>query len=169
MKRSGFTVMELVIGLAVAAILVTVSAAMFQAGIKTYSYTARQNAALKAATTAFDGQGSVEGIVRAAHAASSVGGLSTTSLVLVSTDTTTTFSFSGTTLTQASTATYILSTDISSVTYSYYNIDAATGRLVTSPTASSATLVTAYLKVNGLMGTQKTYSFFTGAQLRNHQ
>ena len=168
MNRKGVTVIELVIALAVGATVAIVTAALFKAGLKTFQYTARQNAALYSATTAFDGDGNNHGMVWMTHAAQSVSALTSTKLIVVSAASVpTVFSISGGKLYKVSISTHIQATDVSSMTITYYNMDTS-GLIAESTVASSATFATFLLQVSGLTGTQKTYNFFTGAQLRNH-
>jgi hypothetical protein len=56
-----------------------------------------------------------------------------------------------------------------SLSLNYYNMSSATGRIIVSTAASSASLVTMTLVYQGLTTPPKTFTFFSGASMRNHQ
>lgn len=170
-NRKGFTIAELTVGVACAAVISLVSAGLFKAGVSTYNYTIRQNSVLIAAANSLSGDGSRLGILSSTRQAKDVGSLSATTLVLVSTaGATTTFALSGENLNRTENSlTTQLATGISTVTYRYYNLNPSTGLIMESTAAVSAAMVTANLVVKGKYATQRNYLFYGAARLRNHQ
>ncbi len=171
MNRRGFTVPEMAVGIACAAVISLVSAGLFKAGVGTYNYTVRQNAALLAGSNALSGDGSRSGILASARQAKSVSALSSTSLVLLSTAAAaTSFALSSENVTRTENGiTSQLAAGVSTMTFRYYNINAGTGLIMESTAAVNASLVTAHLNVKGRYSAQRTYVFFGAARLRNHQ
>lgn len=167
MNRRGFSVVELIIGIAVASVIAIVSASLFKAGIKTYRYTARQTVALAAGVSAMRGSGSREGMILASRSAQYVQALDAGQLaVRTSTGVVSTYMLSGGNLMRGlSTGTTVtLAADVSALAVNYYNI-AATGLIVESTVAANATMATFKVTVKGLSGSR---DFFSGASLRNH-
>ena len=169
LRRPGITLIELAVGIAVAAVVGLVSAGLFKAAIKTYNYTYRETNALSGARKAFDGSGSRSGIIWTGRSAASVQSLSSSSLALIPPDkSTATFFVSNLNLYQLRLGAQTLQGPaISSASFSYYNLDAA-GRVMVATSPASATFVTALLKMTGSGPNNKTYISFSGAQLRNH-
>jgi hypothetical protein len=162
--------MELMVGLSVAATLGLITAMLVKAGFKTYLTASRQTAALQSGSAALKGNASHMGLITAARGAVTVSGLSTSDLILVSTSgATTSFFISTNTLRQVPStgASYTLASDASGLTVSYYNMSSA-GLIIQSTVDVNATLVTALLSVKGVNNGNKTYYFYGGAKLRNH-
>lgn len=170
MNRKGFTVPELVIGIACAAVIGLVSTALFKAGVTTYNYTIRQNSILISASNALSGNGAKTGILSSARQSKDISALNTSSLVLLSTaSNTTTFALAGENMTRTENgATVQLATGVSTVTFRYYNL-AASGLIMVSTAANTASLVTTNLVVKGKFAKQRDYIFYGAARLRNHQ
>ena len=169
MRPRGFTLVEAMLGIAVAAVVGLVSARLFQAGLKTYQFSVRQGAALAAGAAAMRGEGARQGMLPTARAAKYVQSLSATSLALVSpTSVVTTFYVSSGTLlrTQSPGTTLALVSDVGPLSVNYYNIDGA-GLIAESTVTALATMVTFSLGVKGLPSSGPNI-LFSGAQLRNH-
>ncbi len=169
LSRSGFTLMELVIGIAVAAVVGLVSAGLFKAGLKTYNYSYRQTSVLAGARRALSGSGSLPGVIWAAQSASSVTALSGSSLTLAPPSASSiTYQVSGGNLYQTTSGVRTLqSVSVSSAVFSYYNLDSS-GLIMVSTLAANATFVTMQLTLTGKSANDRTYNFLGGAQLRNH-
>jgi Tfp pilus assembly protein PilV len=167
---AGFTMLEALLGIAVASIIALASAGLFKAGIMTYNYTARQNDILENARKALSGDASKRGLLWAARTAPTVQALNANTLVVADVGgvTSTTFSLTSQNLnyTNAS-GTFKLADKITAISFAYYNIG-PDGRIQVSTAATSATLVTASLTLTGKNASQREYKAFSGARLRNH-
>lgn len=169
MSSRGATMVELIVGIAVAAVISLVSASLFRAGTKVYTHTMRQNAVLADASKALDGQGSTVGMLWATRRSMRVSALNGGSLVLLSTGSvTTTFSLAGGKLWDTTgSVTTKLADNVTDLGVNYYTVDGATGLVSESSSAVSASFVTVGLTMSGYNVAQTTYSFFSGARLRN--
>jgi len=170
MRSAGFTFLELLLGVALTAILGVVSARLLQAGLKTYSYTARQAVALSTGAAALRGEGTRPGLVVTARSAKTISSLSPTSLVVTSPSAVvTTFTVSNGALTRTSSLGSLVfqASGVEPLAVNYYNIDGA-GLIVESTVAAWATMATFNLNVRGLPGSSRSYNLFSGVGLRNH-
>lgn len=167
----GFSLPELVVGLATAGVIALVTASLMKAGIMTYNYTMRQNIMLAATRNALGGLGSLGGINQNGRGAYQVTAMNSANITVVAPGGASSNYFvsgdnmyqdrSGSTVKQAETVT--------SMTMNYYSIHPDTGLIMASTEAARASMVTALLTIQGKTATQKTYKFFSGAQLRNFQ
>lgn len=170
MKDRGFTLIELLVGLATAAIIAAVSAQVMKAGLMTYHYSVRQNEALTRTRRALGGEGASTGLLRAGRAASAVDVLSVSSAAVVSAPSAvvTSYYVAGDGLYRSQAGAVALQAGaITSLTVGYYNMNAS-GQIQVSSAASSATLVTALVTLQGKTDKQRNYRLFSGASLRNH-
>jgi hypothetical protein len=158
--------MELMMGVAIAAVLALVVSGIFKAGILTSRYSLSQTQILSEARTALIGSGRIKGMLWQVQEGSSFSTLSSTSLAVgYASAASISFRLSGKNLLQSQLGVdQKVTTGISSMTFSYYNLD-STGRIMESTDAASAALVTATLVFPGERS--KSYNFFTGAALRN--
>ncbi|MBI3548224.1 MAG: hypothetical protein HY078_04130 [Elusimicrobia bacterium] len=166
----GFTVLELIVGLVTAGVIAIVSAKMIQAGIATYNYTVRQNYILTNTREALMGKGSKTGILWSTQIANKTQSLPATSINVISSGSiVTAYALSGTNLERTYNAGTPgkLAEKLSTIDVHYYNINSATGLILESTAAVSASMVTVQLKMNGYQQ-QRSYEFYSGAQLRNH-
>lgn len=165
-SRRGFTLMELMMGVAIASVLALVVSGIFKAGILTSRYSLSQTRILSEARAALIGTGRIKGVLWQAQEGSSFMTLSSTSLAVgYASAASISFRLSGLDLLQSQLGVdQKAATGISSMTFSYYNLDAA-GRIMESTAAASAALVTAAVVLPGDRG--KNYNFFTGAALRD--
>lgn len=165
----GLTLVEFAVGIAIASVVGLVTAGLFKAGILTYQYTVLQNTALTAARQALLGEGRRRGMLWTLQEARSVGSLSASSLTVSPP--------------QESQATYLVKGErllkvqlgveneqakgVSSLQVSYYSLDGQ-GRIITSASEATASLITVAVSLKGWRPSQKAYSFYSGAVLRNH-
>lgn len=165
-SRRGFTLMELMMGVAVSAVLALVIAGLFKTGILTARYSLGQTRVLSEARAGLMGAGKVKGVLWQTQEASSFSTLSSTSLALgYAGAAAISFHLSGQTLLQSQLGVdQTAAVGVSTMTLAYYNLDAA-GHVMESTAAASAALVTAEIVLPGDRG--KNYSFFTGARPRN--
>lgn len=166
--RSGFSLVELLIGVVTASVLALVTAQLFRIGMQTYLSTMRQDQALSVIRQALGAEGSQVGLTWSSRGAHAVQSLSASSLAIHASTSTavTTFTTSGGTLwkTDAS-GTSKLADRVASLAVNYYNLDGS-GRVVESTAAAAAALVTVRLTMTVVPG-QKSYESFSGALLRN--
>jgi len=153
-------------GVAIASVLALVIAGIFKAGVLTSRYSLAQTRILSEARAALIGTGKIKGVLWQTQEASSFSTMSSTSLALgYAGAASITFRLSGKDLLQGQLGVdQKVTTGISSIAFSYYNVDAA-GLIMESTAAASAALVTASVALPGERG--KSYTFFTGASLRN--
>ena len=165
----GFTVVELLMGLAVSGVVALVASGLFKAGLLTFHYAVRQNHALTAGRKALAGDGSRHGMVWMSQGAASVAGLDASSLAVSPPGAlSTTFHVHGEGLYRSQLDVPVMHAEgVSAVALHYYNLDDG-GRIVASTAPASASLVTALVSVHGKSPRRKTYHFFSGARLRNH-
>lgn len=166
--KRGVTLIELLIAMTTAVTIATAATLLFKVAIRTYQTTARQTLALGSIRNALAGNGSSPGMLEAARLGKTLSSLGGSPLVVLSTSgVSSTFSLSGTDLYRADSAgSTVLAGSISTMTFGYYNMNAS-GLIMQSTAAASATMVTAQVTLTGT-GTQKTYVSFGGARLRNH-
>ena len=138
-NNRGTTLVELVLGMAVMAVIGGVVLGLFGAGLKSFRYTLRQTFVLTVSRRAFEGDGPLRGMIWAGRNAGSAQDLSPTGLNGIP--------------------------HLTLLQTNYYNVDEQ-GHVVESANASEATMVTALIQTQA--PGPKTYSFFSGAQLRNH-
>ena len=168
--KSGYTLLELVVGLAAAGIVAMATALLFKAGIVTYNYNIQQNAALSSARDAFNkASGGRSGMLWSSQSAQAVQSLSATSLAVISTSAvTTSYTLTNGTLIRAGGggSTMPQAASISALAVNYYNM-ASSGLITESTAAASASMVTALMSVVG-NDKWRTYYMFSGTRLRNH-
>lgn len=165
-SRRGFTLVELMVGIAISAVLALVIAGLFKAGLLTARYSLGETQVLSQARAGLIGTGKIKGVLWQTQEASSFSTLSSTSLALgYAAAASISFQLSGRSLLQSQLGVdQALASGISTMTFAYYNLDAA-GRVMESTAAESAALVTAEIVLPGDRG--KNYAFLTGARLRN--
>jgi hypothetical protein len=158
--------MELMMGVAISAVLALVIAGLFKSGLLTARYSLGQTRILSEARAGLMGAGKVKGVLWQTQEASSFSTLSSTSLALgYAAAAAISFHLSGRTLLQSQLGVdQTAAVGVSSMTFAYYNLDAS-GRIMESTAAATAALVTAEIVLPGDHG--KNYSFFTGARPRN--
>ncbi len=172
MNRRGMTLIELLVGMATAAILVGVCAKVIQLGVVTYGYASRQNASLTKTRKAMTGDGVRAGILGSSREGYAFASLQTSSVSILSSSTpiVTMYYVANGNLNRSRSGTTIVQADgVNSLALNYYM---ATGGLISSTTnVSSATMVTALVTVGTgtASSAQKPYALYTGARLRNHQ
>jgi prepilin-type N-terminal cleavage/methylation domain-containing protein len=169
MKR-GMTLLELMVGLVTAAIIAGVCAKVLQLGIMTYNYSVRQNESLTRTRKAMAGDGARFGVLWAGRGANSFSGISASSVAVVSSSASvvTEFYVTGGNLYRTMSGTTILQADaVTALALNYYNVDSS-GLIMQSTTPALATMATAIVTVKGNSNSQKTYTLFSGAKLRNH-
>lgn len=166
--RRGFTLVELTVAAATAGVIALVSALLFKAAFVTYMYTLNQGLALASARGSLSGDGSRFGILWESQSGDAVSALTDDELTVVSSATTTRFHLSGGGLykTRSGVST-LLADSVDGLTVNYYNLDAS-GLIMESTSAASASLVTALLDMRGNAANDRTYRFYSGARLRNH-
>lgn len=164
----GFSLVELIVAAATAALIALVSAMLFKAAFVTYVYTVNQSAALAAARGAISGDGSRLGLLWETQSSDAVSALTADELTAVASTDTIRFHLSDGDLykTRAGVTTK-LADDVDSLAINYYNVNAS-GLVVESTAANSASLVTALVTMRGNGANDKTYRFYSGARLRNH-
>ena len=163
------TLIELLVGLVTAVIIAGICAKVLQLGIMTYTFSARQNAFLSQVRKAVAGDGAHLGLLWEGRGSTSFSALSAVSMAVVSSDSVNTSFFiaNGNLYRTKATDTVIQASGINSLSLNYYNMSAA-GVIMTSTAPESATLATALVTMQGNSNTQKTYTLFSGARLRNH-
>lgn len=156
-------------GITIASVIGLVCAGLFRAGLKSYNYSYRQTRVLYSARKAMSGDGPRLGMASAAQMASSVDSISTATLTVTPAgDFSTTFSSERGGLYMARLANKSLQAEaVTSLKAAYYNIDAATGRIMASTAPVSAELVTVQVTMKGAHGGEHTYNFFSAALARN--
>jgi len=161
------TLVELVMGLVIIAVIAGIITGLFKAGIKSFHYTLRQTLVLANARKAFDGDGSAHGLLWQAREAGSVNTLGASTLHVDSP--------------QGFPVQYTLSDGVlwniqrgdqteqakavTAMQTKYYHMSDQ-GIITESVDASSATLITVFLQMEAPR--KKSYSFFSGGQLRNY-
>lgn len=165
----GFTLVELLMGLAVSGVVALVVSGLFRAGLLTFNYAVRQNRALTAGRMALSGDGARHGMVWMSQGAASLAGLDASSLAVSAPGALpTTFHVRGEDLYRSQLDVPVRHAEgVGAVALNYYNLDDA-GRIVESTAPASAALVTALVSVHGKNPRRKAYHFFSGARLRNH-
>jgi len=170
MNRRGVTLIELMVGVATAVIIAAVSATLLKAGLMTYTYSVRQNEALTRARKALGNEGAATGVLRGSRTAYALSELNAAQVTVTATTaaTITSYYVSGGGLYRSVAGTPALHAEgITSLTVNYYNLNAS-GLIVESTAAASATLVTARVTLRGKTAQQKDYHLFSGTLLRNH-
>jgi hypothetical protein len=171
MNKRGFTLLELLVGLVTATVIGAVTAQIMKAGIMTYNFSVRQNAAMTRTRKALGGMGSATGIMPESRAAVSFAGIngSTVSVVSSSNSVVVSYYVAGSNLLRSKTgSTIVLSDEVTRLSVNYYNMDAVTRLIRVSSAASLATLVTSSVTLKGNSSRQKDYYLYSGALLRNH-
>lgn len=172
MNRRGFTIIELMAGLAAAAILAAVIARVFLLGIMAYNFASRQGDSLLSARKAMAGDGSRVGLLTASRGAYQFSLTSSSSLALVGLVGTSTIPVSfaltnGILNYTASTKTVVQASGLTSISLAYYT--ASAGQISSTTVAAAATMMTATVTVgSGTATAQKPYTLYSGAILRNH-
>jgi hypothetical protein len=168
-SERGLGLVELVIGLAGMAAISAVVAALFGAGMKSFTHTLRVSSAMNSARQAMEGGSSLAGMSWQLRDALWINDLSASSLT-VTTSNSTVVSYSLSDNTFWNTTQGIQkqqAKNITSVQTQYYNIGDS-GLIIQSTSAVSATFATTWVQVEGRGKNAKTYTFFSGARLRNH-
>ncbi len=167
-SRAGFTLVEAMMGVSLAAIVGLVLAGLFKAGLDTYNYTMRQSLVLTSYRKASAGDGPRRGMVWSAQDAVSVAELSASTLTVnPSAGSALNYTVAGGSLWRSQAGTFgVQAPAVTALEVNYYNLDAA-GLVIESTAAASATLATTLTTMQA-SGKYKTYVFFSGGLLRNH-
>ncbi len=164
--QAGFTVVEAIVAVAIISVLSLTIGSLFKAGIQTSTYALRQGLALQNAQSAVNGTSLQRGLAWAIRDGVSVSSLNASTLSLATWDSPSVVFTAGSGLVRSELGVPRLQArGVSALDVHYYNVDGS-GRVVESTAAASAQLVTATATMGG-EGQAKTYSFFTGAALRN--
>jgi prepilin-type N-terminal cleavage/methylation domain-containing protein len=173
MSSRGMTLIELLVGVATAAIIASILAKVLLLGMKTYDYSSRQTASLTRTRKALTGDGVRTGILGSSRGAYAFSTVSSSSVTVLSSSTavaTTFYVTKGKLYRTKSGSTVVQADSVNGITFNYYQ---STNGIISSTTvASSATMVTALVSVTtgtASSGAQNAYSLFSGAQLRDHQ
>ncbi len=168
--KKGMTVIELLVGIATAAILVSVCAKVLQLGIVTYGFARRQNESLTRTRKAVAGDGSRAGILETSREGYQFASLPVSSVTVLASPTSAAANYylkNGNLYRTVSGAGSVLADQVNSLSFDYYM--SSNGLVSSTTVASSATMVTATVTIgSGTTVEQKVYTLFTGAQLRNH-
>jgi hypothetical protein len=168
-NKRGVSLVELSISLAGLAVISGVIAGLFGAGMKAFVYSMRTTAALSGARQVLEGGSRLPGMVWQLRDALWINDLATSSLAVTSSDAVTVrYSISNDTFwntTQG--AQKEQAKNITSLQTQYYNIGDS-GLIIQSTSPVSATFATTWVQVQGRGKNRKTYTFFSGARLRNH-
>ena len=165
----GFTVVELLMGLAVSGVVALVASGLFKAGLLTFNYAVRQNRALTAGRKALAGDGPRYGMVWMSQGAAFIEGLDASSLAVSPPGALpTTFHVHEQDLYRSQLDVPVMHAEgVGAVALHYYNLN-DDGRIIESTAPASAALITALVSIHGKNSGRKAYSFFSGARLRNH-
>ncbi len=163
------TLVELVIGIALAASAATVCASMMKAGLQTYLYALRQNSILAEGKSALFGSGSLLGIEASARQSAYFVALSSGDLNLqFAAKPSVRYSVAYQTLIQTASG---LSTrqaqTVTALNLNYYNMD-DNGRIIESTSAARASYMTVMVVFGKLNSGGRSYMMYSGAQSRNH-
>ena len=169
LKRGGFTLLELVIGIALAGVVGLVTSGLFKAGIKSYNYSYRQTRIISSARKSLAGDGSRSGMILAAQGAVSVDSLSSSRLpVTPAGDFSTAFFVSGDNLYRSRLERDTLQADmVSGIAVSYYSMD-DTGHIMVATAPASASFVISQIIMKGKLSYDKKYTFVSGTRLHNN-
>ena len=170
MNRRGVTLVELLAGLATALIIGAVSASLLKAGIKTYTYSVRQNEALTRARKALGNEGAASGVLRGSRKANAVSALNAAQVSVESSTSviTTSYYVGGAGLYRSIAGTPELQAEsITQMEVKYYNLNGS-GLIIESTSAASAVLVTAQVTIPGKTSKDRSYHLFSGTLLKNH-
>lgn len=167
-SRAGFTLVEAMMGVALAAIVGLVLAGIFKAGLDTYNYTMRQSLVLTSYRKAAAGDGPRRGMVWSAQDAVSVAALTASTLTVnPSAGAALNYTVTGEKLWRSQAGTFqVQAPAVTGLQVNYYNLDAA-GLVIESTAAASALMATTLTTLQAT-GKYKTYVFFSGGLLRNH-
>lgn len=170
LTRRGFTMLELVVGIALAAVIGLVCAGLFRAGIKSYNYSYRQTRVIYSARQAMAANGARLGMIWAAQTAASVDSLSVSTLSVTQPgDFSTSYLISNKNLYACRLAAKDLQAEsVSTMTVSYYNLD-ANGHIMVSTAPEAVAMVTTQISMQGSTARDRTYNFMSGALVRNNQ
>lgn len=171
MKRlsntQGMMLIDTMIGVIVMVLVTGVLVGLFSAGQKSFAYAWKQTTLLTGARQALEGGGNPHGLLWDARQALTVQSLSASSLTatLPGGDAPQ-FQQSGTQLqTTQQSRTSSLAQNVNTFQINYYNLNSQ-GHIMVSTSSTLANLVTAQVQFQG--SGKKAYTFYTGAQLRNH-
>jgi hypothetical protein len=169
LDSKGLTVMELVVGVATAAIIGLVSAYLVKAGIMTYNYSARLDDALTRTRRSLGGAGSATGILESSRSGYAVTALNASTVTVNSpASLTNSYYVNDQGLFRSKSGVGSVQADqITHLAINYYNLDAS-GLIIESTAAVSAKLVTALVTLQTKSKQPKTVKLFSGAILRNH-
>lgn len=167
MKNNGFTLIELIVGIAACAVLSLVVAGIMRAGLYTSNYSLRQTLILANSRKAIEGDGRLLGMAWALQESQAVRELSPAGLDLApASGSSVQYASDDGALTRTELGvTRRLAQNISSIEARYYALDEQ-GYVRETADASSAVMVTTLVAMKSPNG--RTYVFFSGAQLRNH-
>jgi hypothetical protein len=167
--ENGMSLIELAIGMASLVLIGGVIMGLFSAGMKSFIYTLRKTSVLTSARQAIEGGGSLHGMLWEVREALFVSDLTTSHLALNASD--------GTSVQYAVSNGDFLNTTqgvqktqaqkVTSMQTQYYNMGGS-GQVIQSTSAVSASFVTTWVQMVGTGKNSKTYTFFSGAELRNH-
>lgn len=162
----GFSLIEVMISLAIIVLLTGVLVSLFSAGIKAFMYSARQTTMLANARKALDGGSATPGMAWQARQALAVTGLSATQLHLSGPNASAPqFTFANQSLSLSLSGIVTpLTQNMSGLQIAYYGLDAS-GLVMISTDTANARLVTTWVQSQQTGG--KTYTFFSAARLRN--
>ena len=166
-NQNGLSLVEMTVYIALMAILSSVIVGLFAAGEKVYTIAWRQTSILGWARQALEGGGNPHGMIWEGRQAQTVTALSAASLSLMTPDSAAPqFLLSGTNLqTVQKGTTSPVAQRVNSLQVTYYNLNPL-GHIVISTSPALATMITAQVQMQGIKN--KTYTFYTGAQMRNH-
>lgn len=162
------TLPELLVGVALSAMIALVLARMFQVTLRAAQATLRQSGTLASSRRALVNAGPHRGMLWAAREALQARSLSTSTLELsLPVLSEYAYAVSGETLVKTQDGVeWAQATGVSSLTLSYFEIDAS-GRIFASTAASSASYVQVRLTATGRGPRERRYDFVSGAWLRN--
>ena len=168
-SEKGFTLIELVMGIAVISIISFVLILLFKSGIVTYRYNLRQTLALGSARKALWGNAYLKGIVWSLQEAESVSELNPARLRLMAPDgINRQYYVEGNKLHHShGERSRKQAPAVTALEFAYFSKDAR-GRVVESTGTASAALVSAFVHLEG-SAKNKDYTFLSTVKLRNHK
>lgn len=168
LRRGGFTLLELIVALAVAGITVAALVGLFRASLTATRFALRQTSTLSSARKALVSEGPHKGILWAVQGSTAVVNLSPSSLSLVlpgsvSMD----YAMQGDILKAIEAGTtYYQAKDVGALSVNYYNIN-SNGLIQVSTDANVAQYVTVSFTLKGHLAKESTHYLYSGAWLRN--
>ena len=167
-NNRGVTLIELIVGVAITAIVSAITLGLFRAGIYAYNYSLRQAFVLSSARKAIHAKGNSLGLLWAVQDAQAAVNLSSSTLTIKpSSGSALKYWIGNETLFQEQLSfTQPQALGISNLQINYYGLDSQ-GKITESASASNAILVTTWLTLESRR--KRTYLFFSGSSMRNHQ